>query len=127
MDFAIQLPPQMLSSLVDASAAINAAQGLDETLAAVWPPGGVALAALLLAPRRQWRLILTVIFITGNAVNLWSGRPALLISLAAASSSSTVCVGLAWVLNRVLTSGAKVFKVSFSTGTSFMLQGAEAR
>ena len=35
MDFAIQLPPQMLSSLVDASAAINAAQGLDETLAAV--------------------------------------------------------------------------------------------
>lgn len=44
-------------------------------LAAVWPPGGVALAVLLLAPRRQWRTILAVIFVTGIGVNLLSGRP----------------------------------------------------
>ncbi len=46
-------------------------------LAAVWPPGGVALAALLLSPRRQRRAILATIFVTGNVVNLLSGRPAL--------------------------------------------------
>ena len=46
-------------------------------MAAIWPPGGVALAALLLSPPRQrWR-ILAVVFITGCAVNLLSGRSAL--------------------------------------------------
>jgi len=44
-------------------------------LAAVWPPGGIALAVLLLAPRRLWRAILAVIFVTGVGVNLLSGRP----------------------------------------------------
>ena len=45
-------------------------------LAAVWPPGGVALAALLLKPRRQQYGILATIFVAGNVVNLLSGRPA---------------------------------------------------
>lgn len=43
----------------------------------VWPPGGVALAALLLSPRRQRLAILATIFAAGNAVNLLMGRPGL--------------------------------------------------
>ncbi len=43
-------------------------------LAAVWPPSGVALAALLLSPRRQRGAILAVIFATGYAVNFLNGR-----------------------------------------------------
>ena len=46
-------------------------------LGAIWPPGGVALAALLLSPRPQRRAILATIFVTGNVMNLLSGRPAL--------------------------------------------------
>ena len=46
-------------------------------LAAVWPPGGVGLAALLLSPPRLRWAILVTIFVVGNAVNLLSGRPGL--------------------------------------------------
>ncbi len=46
-------------------------------LTLIWPPSGVALAALLLNPRRRWRSILAVIFIVGFVVDLLSGRAAL--------------------------------------------------
>lgn len=44
-------------------------------LAAVWPAGGIALAALLRLPRRLWPAMLAVVFAAGNAANLLSGRP----------------------------------------------------
>lgn len=65
-------------------------------LAAVWPPGGLALAALLLN-RPQLRLaILITIFATGNAVNLLSGRPALasVVFMVANVLESWACVSL---------------------------------
>jgi PAS domain S-box-containing protein len=43
-------------------------------LAPIWPPSGVALAALLLSPRPKWRAILAVIFVTGNLVSLFCGE-----------------------------------------------------
>ena len=43
----------------------------------LWPPGGVALAALLLSPPRRWAIILVVIYNAGLVVDLLSGRPAL--------------------------------------------------
>ena len=46
-------------------------------LAAIWPAGGVGLAALLLSPRRRWPLILLALFIAGNSANLLGGRPVL--------------------------------------------------
>lgn len=45
-------------------------------VAAVLPPGGFALAALLLFPRQQRWVTLVTIFITGYLVNLHSGMPA---------------------------------------------------
>ncbi len=35
-------------------------------LAAVWPPGGVSLAALILLPRRRWPLAAATIFVSGT-------------------------------------------------------------
>jgi PAS domain S-box-containing protein len=43
-------------------------------LVAVWPAGGIALAALLLNPRSLWPSLLSVIFITGVLAHLLSGR-----------------------------------------------------
>ena len=46
-----------------------------KVLMAVWPAGGIGLAALLLSPRRLWPKILMVLFVTGNVANFISGRP----------------------------------------------------
>ncbi len=46
-------------------------------LSAVWPAGGIGLAALLLSPRRRWPLILFTLFLAGNSANLIAGRPVL--------------------------------------------------
>ncbi len=72
------------------------AQGI---LAAVWPPGGVALAALLLNPPRRWRSILVVVFLTGNVVNLLSGRPGLA-SVGFMLANVLESWGCAWVMTR---------------------------
>jgi PAS domain S-box-containing protein len=46
-------------------------------LVAVWPAGGIGLAALLLHPRSLWPTLLSVMFGAGVAANLLSGRPVL--------------------------------------------------
>ena len=46
-----------------------------KVLAAVWPAGGIGLAALLLSPRRLWPAIATTLFVAGNTANLLDGRP----------------------------------------------------
>jgi PAS domain S-box-containing protein len=47
----------------------------EKILMAVWPAGGIGLAALLLSPRSAWPVILAALFVAGNAANLFSGRP----------------------------------------------------
>jgi integral membrane sensor domain MASE1 len=44
-------------------------------LAAVWPAGGIALAALLLSRRSDWPAISAVLFVSGLASDLLVGRP----------------------------------------------------
>ena len=46
-----------------------------KVVAAVWPAGGIALAALLLSPRRHWPAILPILLLAGCASDLLSGRP----------------------------------------------------
>jgi PAS domain S-box-containing protein len=70
-------------------------------LMAVWPAGGIGLAALLLSRRGLWPALLLVFFMTGNAANVISGRPLLsslgyvtgnvLESLACASLITAMC------------------------------------
>jgi PAS domain S-box-containing protein len=47
----------------------------EKVLAAVWPAGGIGLAALLLSPRPLWPALLVVLFVAGNTANLLAGRP----------------------------------------------------
>lgn len=49
----------------------------ERVLMAVWPAGGIGLAALLLSSRRQWPANLVVLFLAGHLANLMAGRPAL--------------------------------------------------
>jgi PAS domain S-box-containing protein len=44
-------------------------------VAAVWPAAGIALAALLLSPRRDWPVLLALLFTAGLASNLTTSRP----------------------------------------------------
>ena len=44
-------------------------------VAAIWPAAGVALAALLLTPRRHWPVLLGCLFAAGIAANLTTPRP----------------------------------------------------
>jgi integral membrane sensor domain MASE1 len=46
----------------------------------VWPAGGVALATLLLAPRRHWLYILTAGF-AGNTLNALAGDHSVLVAV----------------------------------------------
>jgi len=44
-------------------------------VAAIWPAAGVALATLLLSPRRHWPVLLGGLFAAGMAANLTTPRP----------------------------------------------------
>ena len=73
---------------------------LEDILTAVWPAAGVGLAALLLSQRRIWPRILVVIFISGNAANLFSGRP-LFNSLCFMTANCLESFGSAWLITRL--------------------------
>ena len=71
-------------------------------LAAVWPAGGIGLAALLLNPKRRWRWILVVLFLAGNLSNLMAGR--------------NMLASIGFMLANVLESWACGWLISRSTG-----------
>ena len=47
----------------------------EKMLAAVWPAGGIALAALLLSKQRRWLPLMAGVFVAGVAADLLAGRP----------------------------------------------------
>jgi len=69
-------------------------------LVAIWPAGGIGLAALLLNPRSLWPTILGVMFFAGVAANLLSGRPGLACGgfMLANVAESAAC---AWLITRL--------------------------
>ena len=75
-------PPQIALRLALIASAYFAAHLIallfpdaEKVLAAVWPAGGIGLAALLLNPRHLWPAILATLFVAGNTANILSGRP----------------------------------------------------
>lgn len=68
-----------------------------QILAAIWPAGGIGLAALLLNRRRLWFPILAAMFIAGNAANLLAGRP-LFNSLGFMTANVLESLMCAWVI-----------------------------
>jgi signal transduction histidine kinase/CheY-like chemotaxis protein len=69
-------------------------------VAYVWPAGGVALATLLLAPRRHWPYILGAVF-AANALNALAGGHGLLVAALFAVPNVLVAGGSAWLLLRL--------------------------
>jgi signal transduction histidine kinase/CheY-like chemotaxis protein len=69
-------------------------------VAYVWPAGGVALAALLLAPRRHWPYILAAVF-AANALNALSGGHTPLVAALFAAPNVLLAGGSAWLLLRL--------------------------
>src|ERR1019366_8690250 len=45
-----------------------------KVVAAIWPAGGIGLAALLLSPRRRWPVVLSILFLASILADLLSGR-----------------------------------------------------
>src|ERR1035437_9142149 len=70
-----------------------------KVLAAVWPAGGIGLAALLLSPRRRWPAILLILFLAGIAADLLSGRP-LLASVGFMTANVIESLACAWLISR---------------------------
>ncbi len=68
-----------------------------EGVAFIWPASGLALAILLLSPKRQWPILLAVIFVT-NAAGNWSGGNPLLVSLGFALANILEALLGAWAL-----------------------------
>ena len=72
----------------------------EKVLAAVWPAGGIGLAALLLNPRSLWPAILVALFVAGNTANLLSGRP-LFNSVGFMTANILESLTCAWVMVRL--------------------------
>ena len=72
----------------------------ENILMAIWPAGGIGLAALLLIPRRLWPITIAALFIAGNAANLSIGRP-LFNSLGFMTANVLESFGCAWLIIRI--------------------------
>ncbi len=70
-----------------------------KVLAAIWPPGGIGLAALLLLPRRLWPALLASLFLAGTAADLLFNRPFPL-SIGFMTANILESAGCAWLLTR---------------------------
>jgi len=81
-----------------------------KVLMAVWPPGGIALAALLLNPRKLWPAILILLFLAGNAADLLAGRPPLA-SIGFMTANILESATCAWLLVRLCGEGVGFTRV----------------
>jgi hypothetical protein len=70
-----------------------------KVLMAIWPAGGIGLAAPLLFPRRLWPAILITLFASGYSADLLAGRPALS-SLGFMIANILESLACAWCLTR---------------------------
>jgi PAS domain S-box-containing protein len=89
-------------------------------LAAVWPPAGIGLAALLLSPRRLWPWIIPALFVAGNSANLLSGRPPFN-SIGFMTANVLESLACAWLISRW--SGEDVRFVRVKDVTALLVAG----
>ena len=80
-------------------------------IAATWPPSGVALAALLRAPRGRWPLLLAAVFVADWAVLAWVGTPVAARSLFVLADVVDPLVGAALVRRALPTCGLPLLRV----------------
>jgi PAS domain S-box-containing protein len=90
----------------------------EKILAAVWPAGGIGLAALLLSPRRLWPTLLAALFVAGNAANLLEGRP-LFNSVGFMTANVLESLACAWLIVRWCGEGVRFSRVKEVTALIF--------
>ena len=99
-------------------------------LAAVWPPGGVALAALLLSPRRQRGAILITVFITGISSSVVFSHRQLLPTVAFMLVDVLESWSCAWLIERLCgkkpVTFARVIEVLALTACALVVNGLTA-
>src|ERR1035438_1196748 len=81
-----------------------------KVLAAVWPVGGIGLAALLLSPRRRWPLVLALLFLAGILADLLSGR-SLLAGIGFMTANVTESLACAWLISRWCGEAVRFYRV----------------
>ncbi|MBI5652699.1 MAG: PAS domain S-box protein, partial [Chloroflexi bacterium] len=95
-----------------------------EGIATIWLPSGVALAALLLAPR-EWRITLGAIFVTNALANLSAGH-SLAVSLGFAFANTLEAALASWALNRALGAPITFTRLREVAGLILVAFGANA-
>jgi PAS domain S-box-containing protein len=81
-----------------------------QALMAVWPAGGIGLAALLLNRRQLWPAIITALFVAGSAASLLAGRP-LFSSIGFMTANVLESLACAWVILLWRGEGIRFFRV----------------
>jgi PAS domain S-box-containing protein len=97
-------------------------------VAAIWPAAGIALASLLLSPRRLWPALLGCLFVAGIAANLTTGRP-YFASLGFMIANICETAASAWLITRCCGDQvrfARVREVAAVAGASILVNAATA-
>ena len=81
-----------------------------KVLMAIWPVGGIGLAALLLCPLRLWRAILVTLFVAGYSADLLAGRP-WVNSLGFMIANSLESFSCAWFMTRWCGEGLRFARI----------------
>jgi PAS domain S-box/PAS domain S-box/PAS domain S-box len=79
-------------------------------LMAIWPAGGIGLAALLLCPRRLWPAILGTLFVAGYSADLLAGRP-VISSLGFMTANVLESLSCAWFMTTWCGEGIRFVRI----------------
>jgi integral membrane sensor domain MASE1 len=81
-----------------------------KVVAAIWPAGGIGLAALLLSPRRRWPVVLAILFLAGILADLLSGG-SLLAGIGFVTANVTESLASAWLISRWCGDAVRFYRV----------------
>jgi PAS domain S-box-containing protein len=72
--------------------------GNGEIVMAIWPAGGVGLAAFLLSPRHRWPALIAVFYVAGISADMWLGGRAFVPSVGYMTANMIESVGSALLI-----------------------------
>src|ERR1019366_6511501 len=81
-----------------------------KVVAAIWPAGGIGLAALLLSPRRRWPVLLSILFLASILADLLFGR-SLLAGIGVMTANVIESLAGAWLISRWCGEAVRFYRV----------------
>src|ERR1035437_11084956 len=82
----------------------------EKVLTAIWPAGGIGLAALLLSPRRRWPVVLSILFLASILADLLSGG-SLLAGIGFVTANVIESLAGAWLISRWCGDAVRFYRV----------------